>query len=101
MKIHVIEFYPFDFDKNRARGRMIGSMHVYLVALKMDIRGILVHKLKKGFKFYLPNGVGKEPETGRRVKFPIITFTDQKVQNSLTQSISAAGNKYMIEVYGK
>ena len=95
MKIEVVEFYPFyrmdDLE------RIAGTLHVYLIDLEMDIRGILFKKHKDRWFFHMPHSKAIDPETNKCEKFPIITFTDNEKNRALMKSIREEGMKYIQE----
>lgn len=99
MKVEIVEFYPF---KSKKPDHFTGSMHVYLCDLGIDLRDIFVVKHKKGklWKFFLPCHV-RTDETGKPIRFSVFTFTDQKKNKDLIDSIIKEGNKYMIEFVKK
>lgn len=76
MKFEFVEFYPIPIvDKKQ---KLIGTVHVYLVEKKMDIRGIKVFKLKgKNFRIQLPYMRGWDSEEKKEVQFPVVSFSDE------------------------
>jgi hypothetical protein len=47
MKIEVVEFYPV--KKGKPDQKLLGTLHVYLIEEEMDLRGVQVYKIPKGY----------------------------------------------------
>jgi hypothetical protein len=92
MKVEIVEFYPAE---KQAPNVLRGSLHVYIIDLKMDLRGVLVLKIKNKWNFFLPRHSAIDSETKNKVFYPIINFTDSKKNKELRDSIRYEGKKYI------
>lgn len=95
MKIEIVEFYPFQTEA----GPQIhnGTLHVYLIDWKADLRGIKVQKLNNQWRFYLPINFALDPETKQKVRYPIISFTDRETQRRLVSLTRTMGQEYIMQ----
>lgn len=79
MKFEFVEFYPNseDLTKIRSKGIIIGSAHIYAYEgdVQLDIRGVLVIKVKDKFVMRMPCRTVIDPETKMRVTYPIFAFS--------------------------
>jgi len=83
MKMEFVKFYPLapSLKKNRHKNTL-GTVHVYLIEEEMSLRGILVLKSGKGIFFSLPHFSTINAETGEKVSYPHVRFTnDEKHKN--------------------
>lgn len=95
MKIEIVEFYPFKTpDGYRIHN---GTLHIYLIDWKIDLRGIKVQKINNQWRFYLPVGFGIDPETKQKVRYPILSFTDRDTQRRLVSIIRQMGQDYIMQ----
>lgn len=77
MKFEFIEFYPIPIVEKKQK--LIGTVHIYLIEKKMDIRGIKVFRLKgKNFRIQLPYMRGWDSEEKKEVQFPVVSFADDE-----------------------
>jgi hypothetical protein len=86
MDIEVVEFYPL---KTQEGGGFTGSLHVYIIELEVDIRGILVRydpSKQRPFSFLLPCQFAKDEE-GKSVRFPIFQFANHMKNAQLKKQI--------------
>lgn len=82
MKYEFVDFYPYhEGDKVPKNG--LGTCHVYMVDQKLDLRGILVKKNKKGFLFLLPHLKQIDPDTGKSATYPVFRFNTQEQHREL------------------
>lgn len=78
MKIELVEFYPLsDEEKNKYKTKCVGTVHVYLIESEMDVRGIRVIPLKRGYFFEIPHFRFKD-EDGKKGKYPLLHFVNEK-----------------------
>ncbi len=79
MKFELVDFYPIT-DKNRGnlKKNALGTVHLYVIDLDLDIRGIRVNKQGKNIHFYLPHCVGFDNETGEKIRYPVISWTNKE-----------------------
>lgn len=89
MKFELVDFYPFtDANRGKIHKKFLGTVHIYDCASQLDIRGILVSKLagkKSGFFYYFPHFTAIDTETKKKVKYPYISFTDQKKKKAMME----------------
>lgn len=97
MKIEIVEFYENKFDKKKKT--LIGSLHIYLIDIDWDLRGIYVKKEKNKWFFGLPNYKSKDKETNKLVTFPVIIPTNLDKKRELINDIRKQGIKYISEKY--
>lgn len=94
MNIEIIEFYPSS-DKKR---KEIGSLHIYLPDLKLDIRGISVFKNAKHWFFQIPYRFGEEfTEEGRQVQYPIVCFNSPDMEKDFRATVIEKGRAFVEE----
>lgn len=99
MKIEVVEFYPFKrCDEEKI---LKGSMHIYIIDLNADLRGVLVSKKGNNWNFQFPHFYTIDQETKKRIRFPVLNFVDKKTNHSLMKEIIKEGKKYIIENFLK
>lgn len=79
MKFELVDFYPIT-DKNRgnAKKSFLGTIHLYIIDYDMDFRGIRVTKSGKSIFFQIPHISTQDHETGQKVRYPVIRWTNQK-----------------------
>lgn len=92
MKVEIVGFYK-NIDR---KFKMIGTMHIYLVDLDLDIRGIVVNKGAKGRWFYrMPGRHGLDPETKEMMWYPHVSFSNKEMHDEMIQSIIEEGDKFL------
>jgi hypothetical protein len=74
MKFELVEFYPA--HKSHRNKSFLGSVHIYVIDFELDIRGILVFKRGKKPFFQKPYSVALDAETGERVRFPLVGWSN-------------------------
>jgi hypothetical protein len=84
MKFELVGFYPVT-EKNRGIRNInqLGTVHVYIIDYKIDIRGIRVHKSGAGLFFNINYIVDLDPETGEAVRYPSFRFTENADHKAL------------------
>ena len=95
MKVEVVEFYPT--EKDDSKQILKGSLHVYLPDMDVDLRGVMVRKRKDSWYFGLPSLFGKDPETGKMVRFPVFAFVNRDKTRELRNNIIEEGKRYIKE----
>ncbi len=91
MEIEIQDFYPSKPRNNKVE--LTGTLSLYVVDYDLDIRGIVVDRVKGRYYFRLPsNGAFDEDgkpliDNGRRVRYPIVTFTSRQKQDELMAEI--------------
>lgn len=84
MNIEVVDFFP---AAKKKPSPLVGTLHIYLCDLNLDIRGIPVYRTTKDFFIKMPGGRGIDHETGAPVEYPIVNFTDPEKQRELIKAI--------------
>jgi hypothetical protein len=91
MKVEVIEFYRVnDYKKG-----FIGTLHVYLPDLDIDLRGCPVFKAKGGYIIHLPARGYVEEGTRKKKQYPIIGFTKRETYDELIKNLKTVGNEFL------
>jgi hypothetical protein len=94
MNIEIVDFFPF--PKQIIKNKTCGTMHVYLIDLEIDIRGMYIEFSKNGSLYMrMPGGFGIDHETGQKVRYPIFSFTSQQKGEALMQSIRTKAKEYV------
>lgn len=94
MDIEIVEFYEMHrVDEKRI---LQGSLHIYLIDLDVDLRGIMVRKRNDSWFFGLPSLFGIDPDTKKKVKFPIFSFADRKKTDEMKKLIIKKGKEYIV-----
>lgn len=94
MKIEIVEFYPIKKDKHT----FIGTMHIYILDLDVDLRGIFVSRKEDRWFFRLPQK--KAIENGKEVFYPIFSFTSREKYGELLDAVKLEGKKYIKKELG-
>jgi hypothetical protein len=94
MNIEIVDFFPF--PKQIIKNKTCGTMHVYLIDLEIDIRGMYIEFSKNGSLYIrMPGGFGIDHETGQKVRYPIFSFTSQQKGKALMQAIKTKAKEYI------
>lgn len=93
MKIEVVGFYP-NAKPPTKKNRGLGTLHVYLVDIGLDIRGIGVVKNGKGYYFLSPQKYGNDEN---REPYPVVTFTDPVKQKEYIQALKTVATEFLNE----
>lgn len=99
MKFEFQDFYPIT-EKNRVpnmRVEFIGTVHIYCIDCKLDIRGIKVTKKGSRVYFNLPHVYGNDHETGERVSYPVIRWVDEQTQAEMLDFLHAVVKPQILE----
>lgn len=83
MKFEFVEFYPFIQTKDRKPRNIVGTLHIYAIDCKLDIRGISVTMRGKSLFFNLPHYRTIDAETGEPVTYPHLRWQDQSVHREM------------------
>lgn len=84
MRYEFIEFYPRD-EKSKMHPKCLGTVHVYLPDVGVDLRGIRVYRNGKQVFFNFPHYRAYDRDQKRIVSYPHFRFTDEKVYQELMQ----------------
>ena len=92
MKIDIIEFYPYSKQKP---GQLSGTLHIFVCAKEHHLRGIKVIQKKGRWYFYLPHLWELDETTGKKVFFPVSSYTSMRENKELIEAIHREGPKYI------
>ena len=92
MEIEIIEFYESHRDDKKQA--INGTLHVYLIDLQIDIRGIKVLRDKNYWRFTLPHARGVDEE-GNHVWYPLFSFSDREKNKALLEQIRTMGKEFV------
>jgi DNA-binding cell septation regulator SpoVG len=81
-KIEVIGIY-----KEKHMKKIWGTFHVYLIDKDIDIRGGRIFKDKNSFFIQMPQASGTDEETGKRITFPVLSFTDKDYEKAVRYEV--------------
>lgn len=93
MNIEVLEFYPFDENKNNDFIR--GTLKIRLPEQGMVIMGIFASRSKGRYFFKLPSRTGADHKTGEKVEYPIVIFEDKEKNKELIEAIREKGQLFI------
>lgn len=79
MKFELVDFYPVD-EKNRVnfKNNFLGTVHIYAIDCRLDLRGIKVLKQGRNLFFSIPHMFGFDHETGAKVTYPVFRWEDEQ-----------------------
>ena len=102
MIFEFVEFYETTEEKKKnSRNRCIGTVHIYIADFEMDIRGIRVIKNGNCIFFACPHFFDIDKETGEKVRYPLIGFTNEKKQKELLDFLHTVVKKRILESKSK
>src|SRR5687768_15203348 len=93
MQIEIVEFYANERDD--AKGILVGTLHVHLVDIGVDLRGVLVKKKKDHWFFGMPQGSAINQGTKERIRYPVFSFSDRSKTVELRKVITEQGKAYI------
>ncbi len=93
MNLEVIECYVIERDDKNHTFK--GSLHVYLIDIKADLRGIHVSKNKNKWFFALPFQSSRDINATDRIRFPVFSFNDYKKTDLMKAVIKEKGKQYI------
>lgn len=96
-EIEIVEFYPIKHDKEKRY--LLGTLHIYIPALHLDIRGIKVVKFRAMWKFSPVYIQGYDHDEKKPVRYPDLLFSDIKLQKHYIHTIRNKGIAYIKENY--
>ncbi|GEM_PF-2340441 len=102
MNIEVVEFYPCSDPVASHAGKhtnFIGTLHIYLCDLDIDLRGLPVFKKGKRIFIQMPNKNAVDPDTKEKVKFPIFNFANHAKQQELVRAIVKEAVPFIQKTY--
>ncbi len=92
MNIEVIEFYPNNNPKYKT---LLGTVHCYLPDLDVDLRGICVFKNKQYIIVRIPSGRGEDPETKKKISYPLFSFLNPEKTQQMIREIRQKTIEYL------
>lgn len=78
MKYEFVEFYQTKKAKN-----FLGTVHIYMIDIQLDIRGIGVIKKGKNLFFSFPHFKAVNSDTNDVIQYPFIRFANDIAQKEL------------------
>ncbi len=107
MKVEVIDFYPRLIKDNKSNIiKYIGTISLYLIDYKIDLRGILVKKRKKKLFICLPGKIVTDTEInekGEKIKknifYQYFSFQEIEKQKDLIKSCQIETAKYIYKYF--
>lgn len=93
MKVKVIGFY--ELFKNQEKKILKGSCHVYLEELGVDLRGVRATFTEGKPWIELPCLFEIDKKTKKKVKFPVLQFSDREKTLELRRSVYNAVKDYV------
>lgn len=95
MEIEIVEFYEFKRDEKKQR--LEGTLHVYLINEKIDLRGIYLvrHKNKVYIQMIYKKAI--DLDTKEEVSYPIFSYADPKKNKELLEAIREKGGEYVLK----
>ena len=93
MNIEIVEFYPI--KQNKDKDHLTGTLRVKLSDFGIHILGIIVSKRKDFWHFLLPGKKTIHHQTGKSIRFPLITFENREKQQELLDSIREKGRTFI------
>jgi hypothetical protein len=95
MQIEIVGFYVIERDD--AKEKLTGTLHVYLVEEGIDIRGCYVVRKKSGILIFLPSKIGVDEDTGKKVQYPVFQYMDTEKNKELLIQIRYKGISYILD----
>ena len=84
MKFELVEFYESNKQiRDKYSKKCVGTVHIYAIDCELDIRGINIHKNGNNIYFNFPHFNGVDNETGEKVRYPIIRWTNETIQTEM------------------
>lgn len=93
MKLEIVEFYPAETVD--AKKRFVGTLHVYLTDLGLDIRGIAVFKFKKSLFIKMPGRSYIDSETKEKKDYPILSFMKKADSDDFMEQLIRLGVEFV------
>jgi hypothetical protein len=98
MEIEIVEFYETFRDEEKHT--LKGTLHIYLVDLQLDLRGLQVLVEKKFWRINIPHQRGKDPDTGEIVQYPVFAFMDREKTRQLIDLMRKKGREFIMKKVG-
>jgi hypothetical protein len=81
MKFEFVEFYPAVPPKKNKN--FMGTLHIYLIDVELDIRGISVIRHGKNLFFNFPHFWAIDVETEQEARYPVVRFASDPRQQAM------------------
>lgn len=95
MEIEIIAFYVLCDDS--VKNVLKGTLHIYLPALGIDIRGVQVERCKDRWYIGLPS---RRYRNGNALAtYPVFCFREKTSQNELRRQVKLKGYEYIKKNY--
>lgn len=95
MEIECVGFYPEE-KKLKKGNKTLGTLHIYVPDMDMDIRGIkVIQQRNNKYFFEIPYMIKFDTEEKKPVKFPIISFCSRKTQETFIESLIKNGAPFI------
>ena len=93
MNIEIVEFYEFRRDEKKFK--IEGTLHVYLIDLDIDIRGI--YAVRSGDRLFIEMAykTGIDEDTKEHIRYPVFSFTDREKNKILLEKIREKAEIYV------
>lgn len=95
MKFEAVEFYPVARDDEK--GFLSGTMHLFWVDKKLDLRGIKVQRKKDKYFAFLPYVTAVDFDTGDVVRYPLLLPVNEEEKITMIEEIRKAAKDYIIK----
>jgi len=98
MNLEFVDFYPRRIKGNKA---FRGTCQVYISDFDLDIRGISVNKNGSKLIFFMPRGMGIDHETGKKVWYPVVSFTKKETMQEIYDFLASIAEEKIWPVLRK
>lgn len=101
MNIEVVDFYQQSNSgtAHRPHTNFIGTLHIYICDLDIDLRGLPVFKKGKRIFIQMPTKMGIDPDTKEQVKYPTFNFANHNKQKEFVSAIVKVGVPFIQKKY--
>lgn len=97
MKIEILQYYEIDKSELRNK-KTLGTMHIKLPDTGIELLGIIVSKINKGYFFSIPFKRCGDKDQKNLVQYPCFVFSDEKKQKDFIDSLKIVGTAYMNKI---
>jgi len=92
MNIEIVAFY--EGDRNDEKELVNGTLHVHLIDIGIDLRGVFVSKKKDYWFFRLPSRKAND-ESDQEILYPIFSFRDREKTSDLMDVIKEKAKSFV------
>lgn len=93
MRIEIIKFY--EINRQDEKQHLIGTLHIYLPEIGLNIKGITVFKKKAYWHFRLPSKRTFDQSSGKEVDYACILFDEKEKNEALLSFLKNEGRKFV------